>query len=199
MKLKNIVIVLLFLSLLLFCSNSFAFSQNEQACINDVVTAHPDMTVSYVFSIGSDIYLVPIHLKNISDDGYFYFDNTNNNLCYYHNNSSFVCDIYHFVDSSFVNSSKTSFTGILKEHLDSTYCSLYDETFLNSFIYSDINKGTVLFRYPVTEVVIPALETAEQVPEAIVKTMKILIPVGLILLSIGLVIYLIKRVIYLHR
>lgn len=46
---------------------------------------------------------------------------------------------------------------------------------------------------------IPALETAEQIPEAIATTLKIIIPVGLIVLSIGLVIYIIRRVIYLTK
>lgn len=199
MKLRKIVIILLFLSLLLFNSNSFAFSQNELLCINDVITGHSDMTVSYVFSINSDIYLVPIHLENISNDGYFYFDDINNNLCYYHNGSSFVCDIYHFVNSSFVNSSRTSFTGILKEHLDINYCSLYDESFLNSFIYSDIDKGTLLFLCPVQGVVVPVLGEAKELPKAIVETLKMIIPVGLVLLGIIVLIYLIKRVISLSH
>lgn len=46
---------------------------------------------------------------------------------------------------------------------------------------------------------IPALETAEQIPQAIATTLKILIPIGLVVLGIGLTIFLIKRVIYLFH
>lgn len=53
---------------------------------------------------------------------------------------------------------------------------------------------------PVTEqpemVEIPALETVEQIPETIVKTLKLIIPVGLVVLSIFFVIYLVRRLIY---
>lgn len=75
----------------------------------------------------------------------------------------------------------------------------YDHAYSSTTIYTDNTYTTPFFQAPVTEipgVQIPALETAEQIPEAIVKTLMILIPVGLIVLSIGLVIYLIKRVIY---
>ena len=44
------------------------------------------------------------------------------------------------------------------------------------------------------EVEIPALETVEQIPEAMKETMKVVIPVGLVILGIGLVVYLIKFV-----
>ena len=70
-------------------------------------------------------------------------------------------------------------------------------------IYSnhDVYYGDELvFQSPVTDkAVIPALETAEEVPKAMVQTLRILIPVGLIVLGIGLVIYLIRRVISLAK
>lgn len=47
-----------------------------------------------------------------------------------------------------------------------------------------------------TQVEIPALETVEQIPEMIVTTLKLIIPVGLVVLSVVLVIYLARRVIY---
>lgn len=73
------------------------------------------------------------------------------------------------------------------------------------FVSSNYNcynaeRKELVFHQPVTEiqgVTIPALETADQIPQAIVTTLKIMIPVGLVVLSIGLVVYLIKRVIYL--
>ena len=75
-----------------------------------------------------------------------------------------------------------------------------------SFIYSNIdvmkgsNSNEIFFqKTPVTEVEIPALETAEQIPEAMATALKIIIPVGLAILVIGLIIYLIKCVIYRMR
>ena len=44
-------------------------------------------------------------------------------------------------------------------------------------------------------VTIPAIQSAEEIPQAIIKAMKVVIPVGLVILGIGLVIYLIKSVI----
>lgn len=75
-----------------------------------------------------------------------------------------------------------------------------------SFIYSNIdvmkgsNSNEIFFqKTPVTAVEIPALETAEQIPEAMATALKIIIPVGLAILVIGLIIYLIKCVIYRMR
>ena len=72
-----------------------------------------------------------------------------------------------------------------------------------SFIYSNIdvmkgsNSNEIFFqKTPVTAVEIPALESAEQIPEAMATALKIIIPVGLAILGIGLIIYLIKYVIY---
>lgn len=63
---------------------------------------------------------------------------------------------------------------------------------------------TFFFKTPLTEqpettpetVEIPAVETVEQIPEMIVTTLKLIIPVGLVVLSVVLVIYLVRRVIY---
>ena len=75
-----------------------------------------------------------------------------------------------------------------------------------SFIYSNIdvmkgsNSNEIFFqKTPVTAVEIPALESAEQIPEAMATALKIIIPVGLAILGIGLIIYLIKCVIYRMR
>lgn len=61
-----------------------------------------------------------------------------------------------------------------------------------------VENGTVFFPLPVTEIpetTIPALETVEQIPTAMVETLKMIIPVGLVVLSVVLLIYLIKSVI----
>ena len=75
-----------------------------------------------------------------------------------------------------------------------------------TFICSNIdvmkgsNSNEIFFqKTPVTAVEIPALESAEQIPEAMATALKIIIPVGLAILVIGLIIYLIKCVIYRMR
>lgn len=114
--------------------------------------------------------------------------------------SSIKC--YCLVDNSFVRNSSLDYDGFGNT---STSFMKYSEVLYstNDFVTSSdfsvvkYNKsGDNFFLPPVTGVVIPALETAEQIPETIVKTLKILIPVGLVVLAVGLIIYLIKRVIY---
>ena len=65
-------------------------------------------------------------------------------------------------------------------------------------VYDYINQDDILFpgaRQELAGVTIPAIQSAEEIPQAIIKTMKVVIPVGLVILGIGLVIYLIKSVI----
>ncbi len=67
----------------------------------------------------------------------------------------------------------------------------------SSFDLKD-KDGNVVFQGASPElagVTIPAIQSAEEIPQAIIKTMKVVIPVGLVILGIGLVIYLIKSVI----
>ena len=70
-------------------------------------------------------------------------------------------------------------------------------TYSSNFDIKDENDEVVFqgASQTLAGVKIPAIQSAEEIPQAIVKTMKILIPVGLVILGIGLVIYLIKSVI----
>lgn len=66
-----------------------------------------------------------------------------------------------------------------------------------------VTNGTVFFPQPVTEIpeqetlttTIPALETVEQIPVAMIQTLKIVIPVGLVIFGTLLLILLVKSVI----
>lgn len=89
-----------------------------------------------------------------------------------------------------------------------------DNTIINNFNTTNIlycssdvyNNGTtdVLIskkKFPVVEVipetvVIPAVETVEQIPMAMTETLTMIIPVGLVVLSVVLLIYLTRRLIY---
>ena len=72
----------------------------------------------------------------------------------------------------------------------------YDVNYSTVDIYNTDRTSIFFQKTPVVvetpEVEIPALETVEQIPEAMKETMKIVIPVGLAILGIGLVVYLIK-------
>ena len=81
----------------------------------------------------------------------------------------------------------------------------YSQPFYSTFdIYTDSSCSEIFFqKTPVTEtpettpdkVEIPAVETVEQIPVAMMETLKMIIPVGLVVLSVVLVIYLTRRLI----
>lgn len=194
MKLQNkiLFILFLFLSVLLFfnINNVFAaisFTYNgEQVDLPDLPS---DVNISYGYVVGSfnnatsdttDDYYRILILSN--SDSYFYLIGGQ----YYVSGSA---SMYSYKNNNW-SFDKNTTDYIINGHLRYVYSTVN--------VYSDIDKTEVFFR-PVLEVVIPALETAEQIPQVIVKTLKILIPVGLIVLAIGLTIYLIKRVIYLTQ
>ena len=194
MKLQNKILFILFLFLfvLLFfnINNVFAaisFTHNgEQVDLRDLPS---DVNISYGYVVGSftnatsdttDDYYRILILSN--SDSYFYLIGGQ----YYVSGSA---SMYSYKNNNW-SFDKNTTDYIINGHLRYVYSTVN--------VYSDIDKTEVFFR-PVLEVVIPALETAEQIPQVIVKTLKFLIPVGLIVLAIGLTIYLIKRVIYLTQ
>ena len=79
--------------------------------------------------------------------------------------------------------------------------SLNNPIYLNCNVYSDKDKTGFFFPEPIPEIpeipatTIPALETVEQIPTAMVETLKLIIPVGLVIFGIVLLISLIKSVI----
>lgn len=87
-----------------------------------------------------------------------------------------------------------------KYSTEGTY-NFSDET-ISALVYASDDlydtDGNVVFQKASPElagVTIPAIQSAEEIPQAIIKTMKVVIPVGLVILGIGLVIYLIKSAI----
>ena len=60
----------------------------------------------------------------------------------------------------------------------------------------DFFRSTPLMEIPEVETTIPTLETVEQIPEVMIQTVKIVIPVGLVIFGILLLISLIKLVIW---
>jgi len=105
------------------------------------------------------------------------------------NPGDIVIYVYDNSISNFVKHSSTSFN---YSYLDGENNIITSYT--NATIYTDNTFSDVFFQVPVQEVVIPALETAQEVPMAMIQTLKILIPVGLVLFGIGLSVYLIRRI-----
>lgn len=88
----------------------------------------------------------------------------------------------------------------LKVEVNYTSGSIIDKIYCSSSnnVYNYLDESKVVFqgaRQELAGVTIPAIQSAEEIPQAIIKTMKVVIPVGLVILGIGLVIYLIKSAI----
>ena len=221
MNFKNKIFIIFFvlLGFILFfnINNVFAAGTYENVVVSsfpeDILNALED--IEYYNSTDYYYYLrysanktyVNFIEKSQCTDFYAYFgfdfrnsDNLYVSAIYYGSSTPFTEITYLY------NSGSKSFEFLASpNNITSTYVYIdpYDinSIYFNSNfnVYTDNTLSTIFFQSPVTEiqgVTIPALETAEQIPQAIATTLKILIPVGLIVLSSGLVVYLIKRVIY---
>lgn len=71
-----------------------------------------------------------------------------------------------------------------------------DHAYSSTNIYTDNSYSTLFFQLPVLAVVVPTLETAEELPKAILETLRMIIPVCLVLLGMVLVTYLIRLLRY---
>ncbi len=76
------------------------------------------------------------------------------------------------------------------------YCNIDIKHDLNNFSMSSVPIPDDYVFFQITVVLV---EEVQELPKAMVKTLKVIIPVGLVLLGIILLIYLIKRVIYLSQ
>ena len=194
MKLQNkilIISIFLLLFLLFFnIGNVFAFTftdiNNNELTLSDI----PDtIEYDYIISVYNGRYTI---FSSNSSDGYFYVTGERIKC------TSTTVSRYALSDDGVWNRVQTNISG---NGSNSDYMLLSCFVYSNSTVYTDIDKTDVFFQVPVqeVEVVVPALEKVEELPKAIVETLKVIIPVGLVLLGIILLIYLIKRVIYLSQ
>lgn len=194
MNFKNKIFIVFFvlLAFILFfnINNVFAFSFTCNNGTSTETIELPDVAEEY--AIYFDLpYIISNYSAGIfeirflaDENSYFYLNKYG--VAWFGTVHQFTCKNGSW-DYRFNNERISGVSGV------NTYC------YFNADVYNDVDKTDYFFLKPpqkVEGITIPALETAEQIPEAIAKTMKILIPVGLIVLSIGLVIYLIKRVKY---
>lgn len=223
---NKIIISFLFLILLILFFNihnvfaSFIYEYNNTTYTCPDLPTVPEgynYTVIFFRRVSSSTYrLYLLH----SDKPFDYVSSYSGNNIYtlYWSYASHFNEPINFVEGHSVNSGSWetySFTNSRNNVVQEDWLTPNNIIYANYDVYCD---NTLVFHQPVPEpvvepepetpeepnllqeqetvVVIPALETAEQIPSAMGETARIVIPVGLIVLSIGLVIYIIKRVIY---
>lgn len=202
LKLK---IIILFIVFLFFYLNSSVFASSHDYILNNNETLNSIVTDlipsrwphnGYIIFNSDDIskgnYVVLCYVPDQS------IVELNNNNYFQISSNSFtrIYKLYYDLNGIFTNSNyNVSFTQ------NNGSCDIL--TFTNSdYLYSSIdlynyNNELVNPLIPVPDkVVVPTLETAEELPKAILETLKMMIPVCLVLLGMGLIIYLIRRLRY---
>lgn len=213
MNFKNklfIIFIALFIFILFFSiNNSFAISSYEEISIHsydenllnalDEVEYYGNPDYYYfIYTNGNQKTLLQFIKKsectNFKSYMTFNYNSLKNLVNFYYSSDTEYTLIEYSYDG---NSFNYEFTGTRSSSMSYLYgYSVSDDVYFNFIsncnVYLD-DFETVFFQ-PVTGVVIPALETAQEVPTAMVQTLKIIIPVGLVLFGIGLSVYLIRRI-----
>lgn len=139
----------------------------------------------------------------VSDDYKFiYLSDTSKSSSCYILYSDVLTDSY-YSEKCDVSSSSENFTKRLNQWYITDDRGINSSSFNQNFFTADVfanqtikNKsGDVVFMgapQTVEQVKIPAIQQAEEIPQAMAEVLKILIPVGLVIFGIGLVIYLIR-------
>lgn len=203
------IFILLILNINVFASVSGEFNNSNTSGYNlehakTILDNNTSQAFVIYYGLDGEIYLrfgkgdctVGINGDYVNRQYFNFINNTNANGTFMH---GFY--VYKFNK----NTNEFEYESESSTYTTTKFLNSYDDILFSSvdimqpdspnIIYYHADDLDYFFQLPVTEVVIPTLETAEQIPEAITTTLKIMIPVGLIVLSVGLVIYLIKRVI----
>ena len=104
-------------------------------------------------------------------------------------------DIDHFYDSYFgpnSNNGKFVLSGYSSFELGSDFCNSTLVCATNSVIYDENDEILFGIAPAVEQITIPEIQSVEEIPQAMVEVLKILIPIGLIIFGIGLLIYLVQ-------
>ena len=215
-KILPCLLIAMYLVMIILGEIAYGFDNNKVTFTSKVFDFSYDLTfsneeiLSYkyicVIETGFSQYSTEYYVFLTNDDS-FYVEN------YVENNANF----FTFHSDDFAYRSATLRKAYLSDDIqklsnfdDFTRYSLShgslsiqrDATEISNIFFSNTNvkdkDGNVVFQGASQElagVTIPAIQSVEEIPQAIVKTMKIVIPVGLVVLGIGLIIYLIKSVI----
>lgn len=162
----------------IFSKKYICFTSNGGLSISVFCSDYPFYVDGSAYSSTSDKFYT---VRSYDENKFYYYTFTSSNM---HNVLPYLqsWDLSHYSTTTGISSS-------FKFGPEYTYFSNFD--------IKDENDE-VVFRGASPElagVTIPAIQSAEEIPQAIIKTMKVVIPVGLVILGIGLVIYLIKSAI----
>lgn len=67
-----------------------------------------------------------------------------------------------------------------------------EQLYFSTSVYSDVNKTGFFFQH---NVILPAMATVEEIPKAIITTLKMILPVGLVVFGTLLLVYIIRLLI----
>lgn len=182
LKNKSIVILSLILVLFFFCINSsFASSLVEYKCSNNEHSiSAPEINTSMPHYIIKNDYGTYYSVLK-SSDGYFYLKGSK---------LSFSCDVDVYQYNS--GSADWAFAETKRANVNTIDDVNYYDISFYCYVYTDVDKSSIA--YSPLPVEIPAVETVEQIPQTMVKVLRVLIPVGLVGCGIFLVVLLMRRV-----
>lgn len=215
MKLKNrvflILVLILFFILILNFNNVKAVDYDGQLpCLPSNLN-----TYYCIFSYNNNIYLIDTNRTDyfevrggadfwsvFFENGYILKNNSWLSLSYVNSDIS-LTDNYAWITSSsgYPVSSGSHYLPILSRSSNNLSDSVI---FNNLLIRHDFGDFSYLVHsipddYVFFQTAVVLVEGVQELPEAIVEVLKVIIPVGLVLLGIILLIYLIKRAIYLSH
>ena len=199
-KILPILCIFILISSIFISNNVFASSNvyntlpeeiRNKIINNTVMPELADSSYKCFIWHNSLIGYVSWFFTNCSEDFEMYYDGTT----WRRKGTASNCVEYVFDDSGNLISSNNDKlfdeNSLLDDRVHNGYLYLQ-----NIVVYSNNEKEIFFQGAPVTAVEIPALETAEQIPEAMSTALKMIIPVSLTVLSVVLGIYLVRRLIY---
>lgn len=187
-KILTVSIIFILISFIFINNSVFAVTKEDLVDVSQLdLSKYPSgysLDNGYIMVVNNSIYDIIIMPDNFT--GTLLWEGTR---IYTSDSSNYLC--IRMYDVSF------------GDYFVSNSCTNNTEIFYGTMnVYN--SSGEVVFQQaPVTEqpetipetVEIPAVETVEQIPVAMVETLKMIIPVGLVVLSVVLLIYLTRQLI----
>lgn len=188
MKLKRIILFIIFCVLILFsCDKVYAHSYDisnieftvDDYCIVKMSDGNTYLLTPRETKYGCIAYMTSDHIRTYNT----IFACASN----YSNSALGQLKRYKLVNGKFVFLDYYWYENEILT-IDSVFYSTCDIKYIN-------NPGENFFQVPVQEVVVPVLATAEELPQAMITTLTLILPVGLIVFGILLSVYIIRLLI----
>lgn len=224
MKNKILTINIIFILIsLIFINNSFAYTATEDivyteptnsylsTAITELQKTYPEEEFYYVYgySYGPRCFYLTFFEKHylkikpyLLEPTYTFQNNDYYAIKVSNDKTTVSASVYKVFDSSYSLDGNYTYEDCVPAFTMYSNSTEPVEFTANFNVYTNSSGTDFFFNSPVTEpeipetVEIPAVETVEQIPTAMVETMKMIIPVGLVVLSVVLLIYLTRRLIY---